>query len=260
MGLDIYLYKYDNKELSEKLESDYEKFSSATWGKRKYEDIPEIEKDAIRSTISAYAIANGLGDYGEDEKYKHQIEIDSTIDKDHYFKIGYFRSSYNEGGINRVLENLGVPGLYEIFCPNDEYVFSPDWATALKKCEQSIKKLQKKGAYRAFHSSANIFGQNLIQSEKEAIDTVIGELAKNDNPFGEGGYSNNKGAFYLHKPIEVIAIIPGETTILSRQPCTYFVVKSENDWVLTALKIVKETIEYVLSQKDPETYYLHWSG
>lgn len=64
------------------------------------------------------------------------------------FKIGYFRSSYNSGGINRVLANMGLPTLDEIMGANDNYVFQPNWKKALENVESVIEQLKTNGAYR----------------------------------------------------------------------------------------------------------------
>lgn len=259
MGLDVYLYKYENKAETQRKEALYEEFTKKMWEGKDYKLTPESEKEDIRVREHAFAETLGLDKYGCDETTKRQIEIDSSIDKDHYFKIGYFRSSYNSGGIERILNNLGVDGLYEIFQPNDEYCFQPDWQDALKRVNKSIKSLEKKGGYRAFEVSENIFGQNLIRSQKEAINIVIDELSRNDVN-GFGAYSNNKGEFFLKEPLQVIALIPGITTVLGQRPCTYVVTKEDNEWYLTALKIVRETIEFVLQQPEIEKYWLHWSS
>ncbi len=48
------------------------------------------------------------------------------------------------------------------------------------------------------------------------------------------------------------------------QPSVFLVYEREpsekEDWYLTALRIVRETIEYVLAQPDKQHYYLVWSG
>src|SRR6185312_16254691 len=157
MGLDIYLYKYNNKPETDRLEKEYETISNKNWDDAgDYNSLTEEKKDELRGKDDELAKSLGLDKYGEDEKNKIKIEFDSAIDNEHYFKVGYFRSSYNGGGINRILGNLGVPDLNEIFEPNDEYCFQPNWKSALKRCNQSISLLEKKGNYRCFSVSHNI--------------------------------------------------------------------------------------------------------
>lgn len=259
MGLDVYLYKYENKPETDRLENEYTVFSESIYEKEgKYDDMTTQKKDDLYNKTKEYATQLGLNEWGSDEVNKKRIEMDSPIDKEHYFKIGYFRSSYNGGGINRVLENLGLPGLAEILGYNDEYCFQPDWGQALQKCEEVIKALESKAGYRCFHVGPNIFSQPECKSEKTAVEIFLKELSEKKEM--DGGYSNNKGEFFQNEPLKVLALIPGTFEIFKEIPCTYVITESENTWYVTALKIVKETIEYVLSQPDQDKYWLHWSS
>jgi hypothetical protein len=256
MGLDVYLYKYENKSETDRLEKEYEIISEKNWNDAGgYETISQEKKDEVRRKNKELSVEMMLDEYGEDDKNKIKIEFDSTIDRDHYFKIGYFRSSYNGGGINRVLRNIGVPDLNDIFDAGDEYCFQPNWEFALNKCNESISQLEKSGNYRCFSVSSNILGQPDCKSEKDALNVFANELSKSS-----GDYSNINGHFYLSEPLKVLALVQGTSKIFIEQPCTYVVTEGQNSWCITALKIVKETIEYVLSQPDIEKYFLHWSS
>jgi hypothetical protein len=256
MGLDIYLYKYENKPETDRLEKEYDTISSKRWNDAgDYKSLTEEIKNELRGKDDELAKSLGLSKYGEDEVNKIKIEFDSSIDKDHYFKVGYFRSSYNESGINRILRNLNVPDLQYIFNPQEEYSFEPDWSSSLERCNEAISILESKGNYRCFQVSANIFGQPTCTSEKEAIDVFMKETAR-----GGGDYSNINGEFYLSTPLKVLALVQGTSKIFNPVPCTYVICEGENDWYIKALKIVKETIEYVLNQPDKQKYFLHWSS
>lgn len=261
MGLDVYLYKYENKSETDRLEQEYQTVSKANWNEAgNYETMTQEQKDLVSAKNKSFAKSLGLSDYGSDDKNKVKIEMDSPLDKEHIFKIGYFRSSYNGSGINRVLSNLNVPDLHEIFEPNDEYCFQPNWETALEKSNKSISVLEKKDNYRCFNVSPSIFRQSECTSEKQAIEIFMEELNKEDDTSFEN-YSTYKGHFYHKEPLKVLALISGTGSTLKKEvPCTYVIIEGENSWYLTALKIVKETIEYVLSQPDKEKYYLHWSS
>lgn len=259
MGLDIYLYKYENKSETDRLESEYETVSESNWKEVGcYDTATQEQKDAIREKNKQFGNSLGLDEWGMDKTNKVKIKIDSAIDKDHYFKIGYFRSSYNNGGINKILDNLGVPGLYEIFEPNDEYCFQPDWDKCLERCNESIWLLQSKANYRCFDVSPNIFGQPECKSEKEALEIFMKEVNRKESSFD--AYSNNHGVFHIKEPLKVLGLIIGTESKLKKEiPCTYVITEGENEWYLTALKIVRETIEWVLAQSDINKYYLHWS-
>ena len=56
MGLDVYLYRIKDKVLSEANEKSYEEYSDELWGDRKYEDVPQQEKDFIREKLKQRAL------------------------------------------------------------------------------------------------------------------------------------------------------------------------------------------------------------
>jgi hypothetical protein len=194
--------------------------------------------------------------------------MNSTIDPEHLFKLGYFRSSYNGGGINHVLENRIGKTLYDIFPESVDSWFSPNWARALINVDQVIKEFDesiwKFGTYDVFQISS-IFLEPTIHSEKEALDAFFEEINKEGfvSPFGEGAYSNRVGHFYP-KGLNVRAIILGESNIWKKSPSVFVITEDEKgldlEWYRTALKIVRETILYVLGQAYPENYGLSWSA
>jgi len=262
MGLDIYLYRYDNFEKTRELEKKQSEFDDRTWAEAgEYDSLTDEQKDEVRSKIKEHAKTLGLDEWGSDETTCEQIEEPHPSYPDHYFKIGYFRSSYNNGGIERILRNLGLPTMSDIFNHGDEdYYFQPNWEESLVRCEDAIQQFTQKGAYRVHHVSNNMFSEPKIHSEKEALDVFLEELGKY-KPNGEGyNYSNINGEFSFHEPQKVLAMIPGTYKIFNEQPCVYVVTESDNTWYINALEIVRDTIKYVLSKENKEQYYLHWSG
>jgi len=269
MGLDVYLYRYDDREKSALLEAQYEKESEEIWdnNEKKYEEYTKEEKDDNNQKCVAVAERLGLGKYGDDETYKKEIELSSEKYPDHLFKIGYFRSSYNSGGINHILRNLGEGNdLHWVFGRDDDgYVFAPNWEQAKERAKELIELLSSNEAYYVARESWNIFsGPPDVKSEKEALDIFKEELTKSS---GLGSYSNGKGTFFMEKPLPVYGIVLGQEEMLSRSiPCVYLIHKAEDEegegysFYVQALEIVIETCDYVLSQPDPEKYYLHWSG
>lgn len=257
MGLDIYLYQYKNYADTNEREQKADEYSTKLWNEAgEYDKITQEQKDEIREKSKEYALSLGLDEWGSDETGKTHIEEDSTIDPEHMFKVGYFRSSYNDGGIERVLGNLGIPSLYDIFEAKDEYKFQPDWGLALEKVNESIEMLKNAPEFKALKVTGNIFTKSEISSEREALEVFL----KNNETQTESNYSNKDGEFFMNEPLEVLAMIPGKTKILKEHDCTYVIVKHTYEWYITALEIVKETINYVLSQENKEQYYLHWSG
>lgn len=265
MGLDIYLTRYENFEDTQKRETEYSEYSETLWKKhddKKYEDIPEEVKEEIRKKEEDKANELNLGEWGSDETNVKTIEIDSEKYPDHYFKVGYFRSSYNGGGINRVLSNLGLPTLNEMFMvEKDDYYIQPDWKKVIENVKKVLEDFRNKGAYRIQEISSNIFSdRDLPNTPKEAMDVFNEELDKQKDRDYEGGYSNINGEFYPNTGLKVLALIPGKTEFFGSRDCIYVVTESENDWYYQALEIVIDTCEFVLKQEDKEKYYLRWSG
>ena len=231
MGLDIYLYKYNGKEMQE-------------------------------------------------------VYFTSTQFPEHIFKVGYFRSSYNEGGIDRMLPeflgdgySLGWIFDVKLNCPshplpakglavvgetrmsstieeydrairefketrqlNEHYfVEKPDWEQAKARVKDVLEKLEgvakKPGREKmpwTMLSSHEHF--ELVKEAQEKIKT--GELPK-----------------------------PKSNEEFDKMVCFCNWLKNGNkdgiQWYIQALKIVEETINWVLAEKRKNgsecEYVLHWS-
>lgn len=260
MGLDIYLYKYEDFNKSRALEKQYRDFEERAWAEvGEYDNLTEDQKKAVSDKCRAFELELGLSKWGEGPK--ELIELDHPDHPDHMFKIGYFRSSYNGGGIERVLKNLGLPTLCDIFQTDGQtYHLQPDWSASLERCKDAIEKLKAAGAYRVNHVSANMFKAPEISSEAEAFQAFTKELKSHRDNNCDYNYSNSVGEFSIHEPNKVLAMIPGTYSIFREMPCVYVITESDNSWYITALEIVKATIEFVLAKEDKEKYYLHWSG
>lgn len=265
MGLDIYLYRYDDYQKSKDLEKISSSYSDELFkydDEDYYEKLSDEQKDELRYKLSEYNQSLGLNEYGEDVTNKEQIEKNSEIDHEHYFKVGYFRSSYNEGGINNVLSNFGIPRLEYIFdCENgmgDE--FQPDWILALERVHEVINKLKAEGNYRCRSLGTYFSNQTNVNSEADALKVFKNEKITHEGI--DGSYSNIYGEFYLHEPAKILGFVQGNRTFLNRvEKTNYVITENDNTWYVTALEIILETIEYVLSDKDKiKQYYLYWSG
>lgn len=267
MGLDIYLSHYTNYQQSKANEKAFEEISDNLYEAVKSVEGEELTEDAkkrITTTLSMEAEKLGLDKWGCDETYCSRVIMDSKLHPEHYFKIGYFRSSYNSGGINNVLRDLGIPDLYDIFehNENDGYEFCPDWSNALRVVQKSIDLLKKDKGYRIESISPNLFSPDDVpQSPAAAMEIFKQQLKGKSRNKNFQCYSNKSGEFYLDNVgLKVYGMIPGKD-MFDRQ-CTYVVYKQNdgNKSYLQALEIVKEAIEYVLAQKNPQEYYLHWSA
>lgn len=197
------------------------------------------------------------------------FEKQSEKHKDHLFKIGYFRSSYNEGGFNNVMLNLLGKDytLNGILRPSSTdgaaYV---DWDTAHKRALRALYALKASiladdGLYTA-HSIWLSLSESSKSSPGDAINKCRREVDRWENTTQKtSGYYNSDGEFYPQKPLEVYAIVSGVSAI---GMSTLFLIEKlkqdDAEWYVQALEIVVETIEYVLAQPDKEDYTLEWSG
>ena len=260
MGLDIYLYKYENFQETKRKEDEYENYSNKYWSDLgEYDTLTQEQKDAAREHLKQYSNALGLDDWGSDNEGKHSVEFNCEKYPEHYFKIGYFRSSYNDSGIQRILTNLGLPTLKDVFGYDGEYVFQPNWEKSLSFVRQLKQCFSEKDGYRVQKISGNMFSAPEIKSEQEALSAFLKEKNGQDNI--DYNYSNKLGTFNFVEPDKVIAYIPGTYKLLGpERECVYVIYESDNKWYEQALEIVEETIEFVLKQEDKEKYYLHWSG
>lgn len=279
MGLDVYVEHCKNYQEATELERLYEKRSNSIWDEYpgEYETLTDEQKEEAREKISALEIELGLSKWGS-HPGKTKIEVDSEKHPDHLFKVGYFRSSYNDGGINNVLGRLGFPTLYDIFPhEKEDYEFFPNWKESLEfviNLRDSYKSHLESdsGKFDVMTVDHNMFTdlKEFVDSEEKAFALFEAELKK------QGGkastcYGMKDGIFYF-EPLEVVAIISGtKEGIIQKMftgesvpvPCQYVIYKKSDDtldWYLQALEIVIETIEWVLEQEDIENYYLVWSS
>lgn len=192
----------------------------------------------------------------KDDEY---VKKDSVKYPEHLFKIGYFRSSYNDDGINNVLKNFGLSDLYDIFQPGqDEYEFAPNWEDVRQRVIDTLDGLktlefpyQQTSIY--IHDT-NITHENVMDKFREELDRY------KENKFS-GGYTTRDGYFSLEKPFEVNAIIPGKSIMGGK--CIYIIYETDKEsleWYTQAMEIVLETIDYVLASNIPENFSLSWSS
>lgn len=265
MGLDIYLYKYNDFEDTQAREEEYIKYSESLWkAEGQYDSIPEARKEEIRALCKAKADKLGLDEWGSDEANTEKIEIKHFLYPDHLFKIGYFRSSYNSSGINNILRDIGLPSLYGIFDVGDnEYYIQPDWEASLKRVESVIEQFSKYDNFSVNSFNPNMFmdDSELPKSGAEAYRIFMQEYERDQSTKMDFNYSNAKGNFFINEPMEVLAIIPGMTSFNKHG---VYVVSKMDDTAkksyLQALEIVRDTCKWVLEQPDIEKYYLLWSG
>lgn len=272
MGLDVYLKKCADLEGTRAQENLAEEKANKLWREAGgYSSLSSDQQADIQAKVKQIYSEHGLNEWGESEAIA-KINQDSSLDPEHMFKVGYFRSSYNSAGINSYLRNLGMNDLHDLFEPNDDYDFKPNWHEALEKTDHLIQAYElylqsPQAKYVAIEISANPYAsENGINNEKSAIDAFVEKTKGRSEDSGFSSFGCNLGDFYL-SGIKLVAVIPRDKSVkdpFGRGQVFYAIVEKEKtdekDWYLTALQIVKETITYVLNQPDSEAYFLSWSG
>jgi hypothetical protein len=278
MGLDVYLYKYEDKAEAKRVSKLWEHIENSI-----YKETPGSAEPSqkLRKTRLAEAATKlgGMKLVGNPDMYQYwapagesKIEIDSTKYPEHMFKIGYLRSSYNDGGINQVLDSKGLGTLYDVFEPNDEYEFQPDW----KACKERIVKLRKgyaevmsgyKGKFIVTEIAHNMFTpvHELPSNKNTALEAFLkvykSHPEETRNDILGPDFSNRDGHFFLNG-LKVLGVLPGMGTL--DRPCVYIVSEkkesADDDYYSQALEITEEMIDWVLAQPDVEKFWLHWSS
>ena len=215
MGLDIYLKRFEDFTEAQRLEGMYHEQSEKYWNfdGKNYDDLTEGEREQARAQCKAYAESLGLDEDGE-YKHKQYIQRDSAKYPEHYFKIGYCRSSYNSTGINRVLEqSLGIT-LHDIFgTDGKEYYVNPDWTATKTRVHDATSKFRayiEHSPYQAMKASFTPWKLPECDSERKAIEVYIEESTKRKRPRQDWtGWKNLKGQFWVNDTLLVVAVIPG---------------------------------------------------
>lgn len=278
MGLDVYLRKCADLEAARKAEEAAEQEIEALWRKvGGYTAATERQKEEIAIKSDEISKKYGLkGRYSRHSSIVEMGDVDSKTDSEHLFKIGYFRSSYNEIGIESVLGNLDLPTLHDIFQPGEEYEFKPDWNAALAKVNQAIQGYEQhlNGGLGKFKiTKISPLWDEGVSNEKQALELFGQQLEKSNQQSEKHNWSTKDGGFFFSGHLKVHAIItktfnPSDANDLVgriiNRPSVFVVYEKESedkeDWYLTALKIVRESIEYVLSQPDKDDFFLTWSA
>lgn len=279
MGLDVYLHhwlidyaeaKHVEAQGREREEEITQRFVKQH-RKSSARDLNELEWQALREQLTAAFDALGLDRYGEYSAAYERIELPSEKYPEHMFKLGYWRSSYNDGGINGVLRRTIGKSLYDLLPGNPdtgEDIF-PDWndmlalALALRAGFQTYQEL---GKYDVRTVEAHSISQDASPvTPREALEIFFNERERHDRAFEN--YENMRGTFLFHSPMIVRGIIPGkqrngpwQIDVPAVESVMYIIHEQDHSWYAQALDIVVETIEYVLKQEDKERYGMYWSG
>lgn len=274
MGLDVYLYRYENHAATVAIEERAEAESERVWAEvragREYDALSEGDKDAARAAVAEWNAAHGLDEWGSDETTKQKIEHDSAKYPEHMFKIGYLRSSYNSSGINSLLRDRTGKDLHFIFFGEEErydYHVVPDWEACRVRALEALEAFRaynrENGSYRVMREQCVDLGA--VKNEADALRVWQEHRKRNAGQSRDGfgdWYSSREGTFTRGEPLRAVAIMVGIGEFM-RLPTAYVVYEAGDEdaaWYEQALEITLEMIEWVLGQPDPEKYVLHWSS
>lgn len=292
MGLDVSLYRCKNPAA----QTAYEKLQDAAHEEifaniKKEFGVDDLDDTQQWEVYSQKAEAWDEAHPAPEDGVETEIYKSSKVHPQHdTFKIGYMRSSYNDGGTNTVLRTATGKDLYWVFDVDsrgkDGYRISPDWSQALERAkelrEAFFAHLVETGPIRVVEVHP------LVSSESPELptrDQVVEIFKKNQHEHNQrfakdpaptmfaskdyNWYANRDGHFYLGKGAKVLAVIPGKSAYSGGLPSTYLVLRDDKDeedanpianWYLQALDVVVETCEYVLASGTPEEFILHWSA
>lgn len=279
MGLDVYVYRYEDYKKTKAIRDAADKDVDAIY---KRDGLSQTDR---QREVAAVYERHGYKKHPVSPDGSFEIEYapgESKLDENslkhpkHVFRIGYFRSSYNDGGIERALSiAIGISPLSYIFNYDYEtsgYEFRPDWDLAKQRVGEVLARYRE---YRASSrarfnvSTVHTFmpsGQRPTDPGKALDAFMKEEEGHKKSPFGH--FSNAVGAFFLgSKPLVVRGIMIGVDAL--GQPCAYVISDVEKDeddeglgdgWYGAALEIVEETINKVLATNESDKYWLHWSA
>ena len=258
MGLDVYMYKYNQDRATlRKLSEEFKLRSEPLWEDGVAEKERERKLEALRFE---FGLADNWGGFTPEQR--ENIELDSTKHPKHMFKIGYMRSSYNAGGINRILgTHCEGASLYSLFsAPDGGEQDEIDWAKARDNCNAAAQKLRavRDGAkWAASEVDASLLGVSPV-SERQAIEIAEKTLKPEDSGFEN--YSNRDGTWFT-KGIPVYGVVHSRNCLGA--PSVWLITKADPShmtWYIEALEVAAEMCEWVLAQPDPKQFSLYWSG
>lgn len=285
MGLDIYFEIYENRPMVKKAEASYNKWTEGLildhpFASRLGTNILRLNDDqrrVLQTHRDFVSMAVGLKTNGYFSP--ESLRLPSVKYPEHLFKIGYFRSSYNESGTNRVLKNCIEKDLYWIFqYKEEEQEFQIDWKKGRERADQALTELK---AFTDRYGS--LFQINAIdfptnsgtqpKDNREALLAVTNAIDNNRGEFDRAkekepaldflSFSNRDGYFNISPrkegPLPVCAQIPG---FYRDKPVVYIVNRTEASWYIEALEIVLESFDHVLSlpQKEQKKIWIGWCG
>lgn len=202
-----------------------------------------------------------------------EITLKEVKFPDHNWTPSHFRSSYNGTGFNSFCRTrYNLDGLYYIFNYNyteeDETEnrkkrsmladksFKPDWVESKKRADKLLKLITEDPI-----KNIDVSTFTPRPGNKDALPVDIFRRAYMDSMTGkyfgnEYSFKTSEGLFTLENPMSVLAVLYGQDKFYIFSEPKY----SPTEYYEEAITILKEGIDYVLSQPDIENYGYYWSA
>lgn len=272
MGLDVSLYHYTGEGDFDKLNAlkqEWEEFTESLYEGYHKDEGDEAQEARKERALKASKHKDWEGlSFGSNPLYDYDIEgfervtLPSAQYPDHLFNIGYWRSSYNASGLDRILGNYTGTSMGELVGYTGEYEFVPDWAASRDRIIQAKKDLEAANTdysvyvVDTYHGPRAEDENGVLRIFQEHLSRAKGEKP---GPFAGSGYSSIDGHFHISNPMNVVAAIPMKA-VLSGVSVGLVVEQPLHESYWQSLDIMVETCDHVLSHDDPHNFFLHWSG
>jgi hypothetical protein len=263
----VYLYRFRAPiDEVEAHEQKYYKLSEEIWGTKPYDELSKEEIADIKRRDEELAVSMEMDPYGMCALME-KIEQDSALHPKHLFKVGYFRSSYNDGGLDSVLQaaiGMSLDVIFDVDGASEDGFIQPDWRESLDRALYTKEKFQRyiqDTPYRSMFIAQNDCVANQVANTPEqAIGRAIQKLSEHrEEPDTDmSWFSTGIGHCFFGAPMELVVAVPAKQYgqegffLVYRDP--------ELHWYLKAVEIVIETIEWVLDQPEPSRFAFSWSA
>lgn len=229
MGLDIYLVKFSNISTNNLLEFwKIRKNIGYGFADHLSSQLCTHKKEDYKNKCIQIAISLDLPKDIENnqDKYEKNIEKPSKRHPNCSYRIGYWRSGYDGLGLNTILRQVLSQDLYDIFPDidrDDSNYIKPNWQNSRNMMQNLLNQFVELGAYNyKFLEAIGIHEDHLQNLQSSSLS------------------SNFKSAISILEEAY-------EHKIMFQ------------DYV-EEMEVIIETIDYVLSQPDINSYMLYWSA
>jgi hypothetical protein len=201
----------------------------------------------------------GLDIYLRDINNPHD-DVPSDSHPEHFWKRTYLRSSYNEGGFNRVVSRLcDGRDLYWVFGGLAESYESRPLRSDLERLLVRAEALRTElyNIRRALFVTTVAHYDGPKRTDAEAVAIAYDHLASARDGMGDW-YHDADGEFFINRPPRLVAAVPGANSIGCA--ATHLVYEArDDDWrhYLESADILVEFVQHALTMGTP---VITWSS